>query len=566
MFMDVWDGGHPCILVDAPVPLSISLYIELSRRSMGLLVRRKERAMEDRRNIRPETAKDLPGRPESLWTGTTPGTGFPSLDRDLRLDAVVVGGGIAGLTTAMLLQEAGLNTAVVESRRIVMGVTAKTTAKITALQGTVYRSLVSTFGREGARIYADANVKALEQMADLIEREGISCGFSRDLACTYTRDDKEVSRIEEEVKAAEGAGLPVFFTRETALPFGVSGAVCLKDQAKFHPREYLLALAMKFTGAGGLIFEHTRAQAVRKAGASVEVATDKGSLRAGAAVIATHYPVHDPAFFFSRLYPQRSYLLAARLEMPCPEGMYISIDEPFHTIRGQAVGDDHFLLIGGIHHKPGHVKNTAALYRDVERYAREHFAIGSIDYHWSTQDNWTPDNVPYIGPISPHQKNIYVATGFAGWGMAHSMVAALIIKDAVLGGDNDWSPLYNPSRFKPGGVFTFARENLHVAREIVTERFFTRPEPLDAESLRPGEGGLFARGEGQMAAARDSEGELHAVSPRCTHMGCLVSWNNAEESWDCPCHGSRFTGNGRVIHAPAFVDLKGEPPQGKEGR
>lgn len=522
--------------------------------------------MEDRRNIRPETTKDLPGKPESLWTGTSPGTCFPSLDRDLLVDAAIVGGGIVGLTTAMMLQDAGLNTVVIESRGIVSGVTAKTTAKITALHGAVYRTLLSTFGQEEARIYAQANTQALEKMAALIESEGISCNFRRDFACTYTTSDKAAREIEEEMKAAEKAGLPVIFTRETNLPFPVSAAVCLKDQAKFHPREYLLALAMKLTGAGGLIFEHTRAHAVRRSGAVVEVATDKGSVRAANVIIATNYPFYDPAFFFTRLYPLRSYLLAARLNTPGPEGMYISIDEPYHTIRSQPIGEDEYLLAGGIHHKTGQVKNTIGLYKDVEAYARAHFDMKAIDYHWSTQDNWTPDSVPFIGPAAPHQKNVYVATGFAGWGMTHGMVAALIISDAILGRPNDWAGLYSPSRFKPGGAVTFMKENLNVAKEFVSERFFSKPEHLDPGSLRLDEGGTFVSGQEKVAVARDSDGGLHAVSPRCTHMGCLVSWNNGEETWDCPCHGSRFTDNGDMIHAPAFIDLKkeagkGDPPK-----
>jgi glycine/D-amino acid oxidase-like deaminating enzyme/nitrite reductase/ring-hydroxylating ferredoxin subunit len=537
----------------------LPMHFRLLRWSMNYLMHEKEQAMEDRRNIRPETVKDLQGKPESLWTGTTPGTDFPSLDRDLLVDAVVVGGGIVGLTTAMLLQEAGLNTAIIESRGIVTGVTGRTTAKITALHGAVYRSLLSTVGQEGAQIYADANRAAIEKMAELIAREGISCDFRRDFACTYSIWDNAVSRIEEEVKAAETAGLPVFFIKETSLPFPVSAAACLRDQAKFHPREYLLALALKLTGKGGLIFEHTRAQAVRRAGNVVEIVTDKGSVRAGNAVIATNYPFHDPAFFFTRLYPRRSYLLAARLNTPCPEGMYISIDEPYRTIRSQPVDGEEYLLVGGIHHKTGYVKNTIGLYQDVEKYAREHFDVRSIDYHWSTQDNWTPDCVPFIGPVSPHQKNVFVATGFAGWGMTHGMIAALIISDAILGRANDWSGLYAPSRFKPGGVVTFTKENLQVAKEFVTERLFTKPEELNVQSLRPDEGGLFMSGLEKVAAARDSEGELHAVSPKCTHMGCLVNWNNGEESWDCPCHGSRFDNDGGVIHGPAFTDLKKEP-------
>jgi len=511
--------------------------------------------MDDKRNIRPETKAVLPGKPESLWKDTTPGTDYPSLSQNLRVDAAIVGGGIAGLTTAKLLQEEGMSVAVVEARNIVTGVTGNTTAKITALHGIIYKSLTSIFGNEGARIYASANQTAIARIADLIQKENIDCDFRRDFACTYTASDASVVRIEEEVRAAENAGLPVYFTQETTLPYPVKGAVCLKDQAKFHPRKYLLALAVKFVAAGGTIFENTRAWTIRPGKSSFEIVTDKGSVHAGNVIIASNYPFYDPAFYFSRLYPYRSYVLGARLNTPCPEGMYISIEEPFHSVRSHPLDDSEMLLVGGLHHKAGHAGNTVALYKDLEKFARDRLDVKSIDYHWATQDNTTMDQVPYIGPASPLHKNLFIITGFKGWGMAHSMVAAIILWDTIRGRRNDWAELYDPVRFKPGGVFSFAKENVHVAKSFVKERLLYTPEHLDGQDLRPGEGGVFQARDGKVAAAKDSDGILHTVSPVCTHMGCLVSWNNGEESWDCPCHGSRFDADGHVVHAPAAGDL-----------
>ncbi len=512
--------------------------------------------MDDQRKKLPETKADLQGKPTSLWTDTTPETDFPKPGHDLHVDAAVVGGGIAGLTTAMLLQEGGLNVAVIEARGIVTGVTANTTAKITALHGTVYKSLISTFGREGAQIYAQANQTAIDKIEDFVDKEGIDCDFRRDFSCTYTSSDKMVSRIEEEVRAAESAGLPVYFTETTTLPYPVRGAVCLKDQARFHPRKYLLGMVLKFTGAGGKIFENTRCRTIRKGKSFSDVVTDNGIVRAKDVVIATNYPFYDPAFYFSRLYPYRSYVLGVRLNTPCPEGMYISIEEPFRSARRNPIEGGEILIVGGVHHKTGMVEDTVRLYKDLEGFARSSFDVKSIDYHWSTQDNSTPDHVPYIGQASPIHKNIYIVTGFKGWGMAHGMVAAMILSDAILGRKNDWASLYDPLRFKPSSAFEFAKENLQVAKSFVKDRLLPISDHLDTQNLRPGEGGVFQGKDAKTAVAKDSQGNLHAVSPVCVHMGCMLSWNNAEETWDCPCHGSRFDADGHVIQAPANRDLE----------
>ncbi len=510
--------------------------------------------MDEYRKKRPETSQDLPGKAASLWLDTTPETDFPVLERPLRVDTAIVGGGIVGLTTALLLQEAGLNVAVIESGRIVTGVTANTTAKITALHGITYQKLVSTFGHEGAQTYANANQIAIAKIAALIEKEAIDCDFQWTFACTYTVSEKNAGRIEEEVRATEKIGLPTYFMETTDLPYPVKGAICLKDQARFHPRKYLLALAVRFTGSGGLIFESTRAIGIKK-GRLPEVVTERGSVRAQDIIIATNYPFFDPAFYFTRLYPIRSYVYGVRLNTPSPEGMYISIEDQFHSVQNHPMEGGDILLIGGLQHKTGHGGNTIGYYDRLERFARENFDLKEIDFHWSTQDNWTPDNVPYIGPASPFHKHLYIATGFAGWGMAHSMAAATILSDAILGRHNDWSPLYNPTRFKPSGAYSFAKENLHVAKAFVEERLM-KAEPLDVGSLQPDEGCVMQGDHGKVAVAKDSQGVIHAVSPICTHLGCVVSWNNAEETWDCPCHGSRFSDDGQVIHAPAFRNLE----------
>ncbi|MGI6395755.1 MAG: FAD-dependent oxidoreductase [Desulfomonilia bacterium] len=502
---------------------------------------------------------DLPGRPTTLWLDTAPQTDYLALDGELKVDALVVGGGIAGLTTGVLLQEAGVKTAVIDSRRIAAGVSGHTTAKVTSLHGAIYHKLIKLFGTERAGMYAAANQAGLDGIADLVAKKNIDCDFSRVSAYTYGVSDRDTGRIEEEVKASQSVGLPTFYVDDTPLPFPTKGAVCLREQARFHPRKYLLALAASFTGAGGQIFENTRAVGIRKEGTGYRVTAGQSEIRAGHVIAATNFPFYDPAFAFARMYQKRSYVLGIRITHPAPQGMFISIEEPFHSIRRHPIENGEIILVGGQVHRTGHVCNTAGLYKRLERFARDHFDVSSIEYRWSTQDNVTVDMVPFIGNPSPMHGNFYIITGFAGWGMAHSMVAAMIVSDGILGRANQWRDLYSPFRFRPGSTLNLMEQNLYVAGAFLKDRLATTPQAIDAEALAPGQGGIFASDHGRTGIARDHAGNLHTVSPVCTHMGCLVRWNNAEESWDCPCHGSRFDSDGGAIHAPAKKDLVKKP-------
>jgi glycine/D-amino acid oxidase-like deaminating enzyme/nitrite reductase/ring-hydroxylating ferredoxin subunit len=505
-------------------------------------------------NTPDEVNRDLPGKPVSLWMGTTPGTHFPSLRSGLLVDAVVVGAGITGITTATFLKDAGLKVAVIESRRIVTGVTGHTTAKITSLHGLIYQHLTSHFGEEKARFYAGANQDAIEAFAALIDRKNISCDFQRKTAYTYTDTEEDLSKITEEVRIAGNLGLPVSFVQSTPLPYPVKGAVSLPNQAQFHPRKYLLALAEDLTRSGVDIFEETRALDINEEGDILEVVTDKGSIRAKNVVIATHFPFKDPSFFFARMYLKRSYVLAMRLNGPPPDGMFYSTADPYTSARTCPVADGEVLLLGGQNHLTGHVESSAELYKKVESFGRKHFDVKSIEYRWSTQDNVAVDKVPYIGRLS---KGVYVATGFGGWGMTHSMISAMIISDGVLGRSNPWAPLYDPSRFKLTDTSKLVTQNIHAVKHLLIERLI--PSDSDVNALAKGEGKILKVRHEKTAVSRDHEGALHAVSPSCTHMGCVVVWNDAEHSWDCPCHGSRFSADGRVLHGPALKDLEKKP-------
>lgn len=506
---------------------------------------------------------DLPGQPVSLWMATTPKTDFPSLPGNVSVDVAILGGGIAGIATALLLKQAGATVAVVEAGRIVESVTGNTTAKITSLHSLIYDHLISQFGVERAQAYAHAQQSAIEKIASLVEVHTIDCDFRRIAAYTYAEDEKELEQITAEVEAATKLGLPASYVETTPLPYEVKGAIKFDNQAQFHPRKYLLALARMIAGDGSYVFEQTRAGEIKDE-EPCTVTTDRGTLKAKSVVIATHFPYYDPNIYFSMLFPMRSYVLGCRLNTAAPEGMFINIGTPHRSIRSNPFEGGEILMVGGENHKAGQGGDTRERYKRLEEWARARFDVKQIEYRWSTQDNNTPDKVPYIGKLSSGSKHLYVATGFGGWGMTNSHVAAMILSDLILGRDNSWSALFAPSRFKPlTSAKDLITENLNVAKEFVSDRIST-PKAGSKDELPEKSGEVVEWNGEKIALYKDDKGATHAVSAVCTHMGCLVHWNTAERSWDCPCHGSRFNYDGQVIQGPANQDLKAVELQDKK--
>jgi glycine/D-amino acid oxidase-like deaminating enzyme/nitrite reductase/ring-hydroxylating ferredoxin subunit len=496
----------------------------------------------------------LPGEPVSLWIATTPGTNFPRLDGDVSVDVAILGGGIAGIATGFLLKQAGASVAVLEAGRIAKSVTGNTTAKITSLHSLIYDHLIKEFGEERARLYGEAQEAAKERIAAIVEELKIDCDLRRASAYTYTLLQEELDQIKREVEAAVRLGLPASFVDSAPLPFEIRGAVKFDHQAQFHPRKYLLALAEKIPGDGSHVFEETRALDVEDEEPCL-VKTARGTVRARSVVITTHFPVFDPNIYFAAMYPTRSYVLGCRLNGPVPEGMYISMGTPHHSIRNNPYDGGEIVMLGGEHHKTGQGGDTSDHYLRLEEWARANFDIRSIEFRWATQDNNTVDRVPYIGKLSAGSDHLYVATGFAGWGMTNSHVAALLLTDMIMGRENPWRELFDPSRFKPvASARDFIRENMNVVAEFTGDRISV-PE-LDDLGKLPRGGGEVVEWKGERVAVyKDEQGAIHACSPTCTHLGCLVHWNSAEKSWDCPCHGSRFNYDGRVIQGPANKDL-----------
>jgi glycine/D-amino acid oxidase-like deaminating enzyme/nitrite reductase/ring-hydroxylating ferredoxin subunit len=494
---------------------------------------------------------------ESFWIATSPDTAYPRLERDVSVDVAVVGAGIVGVLTAYLLQRDGKTVALLDAKRIVRGATGYTTAKLTSGHGLIYADLAESFGAEGARVYADSNQAAIEQVAGLAEELGIDCDLERKPNYVYAEREEDVERLRTELAAMERVGLAASFQAETPLPFAVAGAIRLENQAQFHPRKFLLPLAERVDGEGSLVLEDTRATGVKE-GSPCRVTTDRGVVRARDVVVATQLPFLDRGLFFAKAHPHRSYAVAAPLDASqAPDGMFINAGVPTRSVRTLRDGERTLIQVGGHGHFTGDEEDTPARYRVLEAFLREHWPdAGEVEYRWSTQDYLSVDRVPYVGRLRRRSRHVFTATGFSKWGMTNGTVAALLLTDAILGRENPWAGLYDSKRVHARAaakrfVRWNARAGMHFVRDRVRAAGSRSPEDLSA-----GEGALLRVDGRKRACYRDEAGVLHVLSPVCPHLGCLVAWNPAERTWDCPCHGSRYTGEGRVIQGPATADLK----------
>jgi Rieske Fe-S protein len=303
------------------------------------------------------------------------------------------------------------------------------------------------------------------------------------------------------------------------------------------------------------VFANTRALDVTDASPCV-VKTERSDVRAAFVVVATQLPFLDRGGLFAKAHPEREYALAAALEQPVPKGMYLSADQPTRSVRQHPIAGGELLVLSGDSHKPGEDDDESTHYGALEQFARERFDVRAAEYRWSTQDYIPVDHVPYIGRLRRGSGRLFVATGFQKWGMTTGTLAGILIRDQIVGRENPWSELFDPHRVKPvASARQLVKENLHVARRFVQDRIVQRAS-LSPEDLEPGDGAVVSAGARQIAVSRDAQGELHAVAARCTHLGCIVHWNHAEQSWDCPCHGSRFAPDGVVLQAPAVKPLK----------
>lgn len=499
--------------------------------------------------------ESLPAVGPSIWTASSPTTAYPSLSVDQAVDAAVIGGGITGLTTALLLLRQGLRVVLLEADRIASSTTGHTTAKLSSLHGLTYASLADDHGDDTARLYGRANQAAIETVVRLARDNDIACDIERMPAFTYAETEELAGSVEREVETARRLGLPASLVKETDLPFPVKAAIRMGDQAMFHPRKYCIGLARAFAAEGGRLFERTPVLGIEE-GAPHKVVTAHGTVTARHVVQATQFPFYDTFGFFTVNVPHQSYGLAFVYESPAPKGMFLSAEAPTHSIRPFRDGERNYLILGGEGHRVGRDPDTALRYAALEEWAHRTFDTGAPSYRWSAHDYVPKDGLPYIGKLSPDSEGLWIGTGFKKWGLTNGTVAALILSDLIAGRENPWAPAFDSLRLKPK-----SSAGKLLQRQVELEKQSQGPPitgewPVEANELPSGKGRVIKSGGEKLAVYRDESGDFHAVSAVCTHMGCDVAFNTAEKTWDCPCHGSRFDVNGRVIHGPAVRELK----------
>jgi glycine/D-amino acid oxidase-like deaminating enzyme/nitrite reductase/ring-hydroxylating ferredoxin subunit len=505
---------------------------------------------------------ELPGESLSLWIATAPAPERPRLAGRERADVAVLGAGITGLLTALALSQDGLDVAVVEAGRVGGGVTGHTTAKVSSLHALQYATLARRHGEAVARTHGEANEAGLAAIFDLAERHGIECDLRRRDNYTYAPLGEDVSEVREEARAAAGLGLPADFVADLPLPFPVAGAVRFRDQAELHPRRFLLGVAEALAARGVRIWERSPVLSVDD-GTPVRVRADGGELEAGRVVVATGMPILDRGLWWARMHPERSYIVAMEPGEARPEGMFISTEDPAHSVR-LAPGPDgrELLLVGGQGHKVGQGGDTLARYRELAAFGRERLGAGQVRYRWSSQDNMPADGLPSIGRLWPFSDRLLTATGYKKWGLAQAAAAAEILRELVQGRDHSWASAYDPHRVRlaTAGLTDLVKENADAGLHFFGDRLRRRGRASSPPG--PGEGRVVSQRGRQVAVSRDPDGTLRAVSARCTHLGCIVDWNPAERSWDCPCHGSRFAPDGEVLQGPAVRALERRDPPG----
>ncbi len=497
-------------------------------------------------------------RHPSYWMLTSEGASFPPFRGEASTDVVVLGAGITGLTTALFLKRAGFRVVVLEAREVGGGITGNTTAKLTALHGLTYARLSDSEGAETARIYAAANLWAIGMISELVEELDIDCQFERRPVLTYTTDSEKSEDIEREVDAALNAGLSAELVRESDLPFPIAAGIQLPDQASFHPLRYVLALAMAVDGDGSYVYEQTRAVDVEENGEPITVQLEGGArVHASHVVSACGLPFLDRGGFFATAYPSRSYCVALESDGALPESMSINAERPTLSVRPiTAPGGGKLLLVAGHDHKVGQAEHTSDHYAFLEDFAHRCFPVGAVAARWSSQDYIPVDGLPMVGRMPFSSDRLYVATGFKKWGLTTGTIAGRILTDLIEGRENSWASIFDARRTKVlDGAGEALKEQANVAKRFVGDRI-RQAAAGSPDELPPGAGAICKTDGEVVAAYREETGELHLLSPTCTHMGCRVTWNEAERSWDCPCHGSRFDVTGEILVGPAVAPLE----------
>ena len=474
----------------------------------------------------------------------------------LETDVAIVGGGIFGTTCAYYLANLGYKVTILEKDKIGTKATGHTTAKITSAHGLFYDYLTNSYNKKFARDYLEANEEAIKNIKEIIDIEKIKCDFTYQNSYVYTTKKDDLKAIHKEIKALENLGYNCEFVTKTGLPFEIEGSICFKNQAQFHPRKYMLGLCNSILQNDGQIFTNSTITDVKKDGNYYYSYTHSNKIKSKYVVLASHYPfLKVPGFYFAKMYQVISYVIAIDPKTKLFNGMYISTETPPFSYRTVTTPDKDLLLVGGYSHKTGEKIDTTFIYNKLEEEAKKYYPDCEILYRWNTQDCVTLDKIPYIGEYSNLMPNMYIGTGFNKWGMTSSNVAANIVTDKILGIENKYEEVFTSTRLQPVKNRWEVRNMIKDTTEgLITDKFKIPTDTLD--SIEKDTGKILEINGHKIGVYKDTSGNIFAVNPICTHLGCLLNWNNLDKTWDCPCHGSRFNYMGTNIFDPAINGLE----------
>jgi glycine/D-amino acid oxidase-like deaminating enzyme/nitrite reductase/ring-hydroxylating ferredoxin subunit len=497
---------------------------------------------------------DRDGANTSVWQLT--GQEIPESSIEEKIyDVVIIGGGITGLTTALNLQREGKACLLVESHRLGFGTTGGTSAHLNTFLDSTYPEIDTAFGKEVSKMLAEASKKMIQVIKSNIDELQIDADFKFRDGYLFSQNEKETEELLEIMSSSLEAGLDVIEYKSNGLPIKFEKSIRFSGQAQFHPIKYINGLAKEFRALGGELIENVIVTESRAVEDIHHVVYQDGEFKANNIVWATHIPPGINILSL-RNAPYRSYVLAVTLkDENYPACLSYDMKDPYHYFRSHEIDGQRYLIIGGEDHKTGHGDPDEA-FANLENYVKENFEVGSIDYRWSSQYYVPVDGLPYIGQLPGGEKGIFVATGFNGNGMIFGSLSGQILTDLITGKENELAKVLSPARLKPLSGFTeFVKENADVAYHFVADRFGTHLI-ASLNELPSGEGKVVEFEGEKLAIFKDDQGRATALSPVCTHAGCIVNWNSTEKSWDCPCHGGRFSVDGAVLTGPPRTPLK----------
>ena len=510
-------------------------------------------------------ADHAPSENTPLWSRDSDHTSYPPLTGDAECDVAIVGGGIAGLTAGLLLQREGKQCVVLEMRRVGGATTGFSTGHLDHHIEIGLPALIQKHGVENARQVIDAKRDAIATIERLSSDGDIDCDFRRVPTYYYAATSDDISVIDEDRASAAEIGMGVERVADVPLPFETFGGVRLESQARMSPLAYVSGLAEVFVREGGTIHEGTRVESHEEVkdpaenhGRNVRVGTDRGVVSCDDLVLMGHAPIAGLFSMVSRAYPYQSYVLAVRVRDEIPDALYWDTHEPYRYMRWAKSEDPHLLVIGGADHRTGECDDERTRFDMMEEYVRERYDVEGIEARWS-HEFWEPaDGLPYIGRV-PRTEHTFTGTGFSGEGLTFGTVAAKLCSDLIVGRENALEAVLSPARIKlPASLGRLGPGILNMATRFIGDRLGASDDAKSIDDVPRGEGRLVSHDEhGRIAVYRDDDGGVHAVSPVCRHLGCIVRWNTAERTWDCPCHGGRYDRYGKVMMGPPDRALEG---------